>query len=54
MYESMITIGKVLKNAKTEKEACRILNILEAFSTPYMNAENLAPLLLSLGRALYA
>jgi DNA polymerase III gamma/tau subunit len=46
-------VGVALKNAKTEKEACFLLSILEAFAAPYNTSERMAPLLLSIGRVLY-
>jgi DNA polymerase-3 subunit gamma/tau len=47
-------VGKALQSAKSDDAACRFLSILEAFSAPYNNSENLSPLLLSLGRVLFA
>jgi DNA polymerase III gamma/tau subunit len=47
-------LGKVLLSAKGDKKATALLSILDAFSSPYIQAEGLAPLLLSLGRVLYA
>lgn len=44
-------LGAVLKGAKSEKDAAGALNLLEAFATPYNSAEGIAPLLLSIGRA---
>lgn len=46
-------IASVLSKAMEDKEACRLLTILEAFSTPYASYENRAPLLLSIGQALF-
>lgn len=44
----------VLKKEKGPKNAPALLNILDAFSTPYQSYENIAPLLLSIGRAMFA
>ena len=46
--------GSVLKNAKSDREVCAALPILEAFATPYNQSEGMAPLFLSVGRVLYA
>jgi DNA polymerase III subunit gamma/tau len=46
-------IGSVLKNARNDKEAVRLLQMLEAFSTPYNQSERVAPLLLSVGQVLF-
>lgn len=46
-------MSKVLLNSRSDKEATRTLNILEAFAEPYAQYENLAPLLLSIGRVIY-
>lgn len=43
----------VCKGAKSDKQACHALSILEAFATPYNQAEGMAPLFLSVGRVLY-
>lgn len=40
------------RRATTTKDACHFLNILEQFSQPYISYENLAPLLLSVGRVI--
>ena len=47
-------MGKVIQNAKTDDAACAVLPILEAFSTPYNSSDGIAPLMVSLGRALFA
>lgn len=47
-------LSAVLKGAKSDKQALPTLQLMEAFSTPYNASERLAPLLLSIGRALYA
>lgn len=47
-------MAAVLKGAKTDKEACAVIGILDAFATPYNPAEKSAPLLLSIGRVLFA
>ncbi len=46
-------IATVLKNAGSDKEACRLLRVLQAFSGPYDSSERQAPLLLSVGRVLF-
>lgn len=45
--------SSVLMNTKSQKEAMRILDLMECFDTPYNQSDRFAPLLLSLGRALY-
>jgi len=45
-------VAAVLKNTKSDKDAGRLLAILEAFEGTYNQSEKLAPLLLSLGRIL--
>jgi DNA polymerase-3 subunit gamma/tau len=47
-------LGAALKKAKTEKETCHFLRILENFSIPFNASEGAAPLLLAVGRCLYA
>jgi DNA polymerase III subunit gamma/tau len=47
-------MASVLKSAKTEEKAMAGLRLLECFSTPYNASEGMAPLYLSIGRALYA
>jgi DNA polymerase III gamma/tau subunit len=47
-------LGAVLKNAKSDKEAIYALSVLAEFSVPYNQAEGIAPLFLSLGRAMFA
>ena len=46
-------LASVLKGTKGEDAACSLLTKLEAFSQPYNASEGLAPLLLSIGRALF-
>lgn len=46
-------LAAALKNTKGNDAACDILSKLEAFSQPYNVSEGLAPLLLSVGRALF-
>lgn len=41
-----------IMSSKNEKDAVRIMTVLECFSTPYYPAEKFAPLLLSIGEAL--
>jgi DNA polymerase III gamma/tau subunit len=45
-------VGVVLGNTKDDKQALRLLEILDAFSHEYRSAEKKAPLLLSIGRVL--
>ena len=45
-------ISKVLQNAKTDKEACALLAILDPFSTPYESGDKVE-LVLSLAKALF-
>ncbi len=47
-------MGSVLKGSKSTTLTMRALHILEQFSTPYNASENAAPLLLSMGRTLFA
>lgn len=42
----------VIMGSKSEKEAARVMSILDCFSQPYYPAEKFAPLLLSVGAAL--
>ena len=46
-------LAKVLAGAKTEKDACHALRLLDCFSQSYNASERTAPLLQSIGRALY-
>lgn len=46
-------IAKALQNAKDDRGACHLLRVLEAFSVPYNAAEKTAPLLVSVGQALF-
>lgn len=46
-------MASVLKETTAEKKACHLLSVLEAFATPYNQAEGMAPLFLSVGRVLY-
>ena len=46
--------GKCLKDSKTDNDACFFMQRLEAFSIPYNSAEGMAPLLLSIGRVMFA
>jgi DNA polymerase-3 subunit gamma/tau len=46
--------GKVIAGAKNDNDAYRVLGILEAFAAPYNTSEGMAPLMLSIGRALFA
>lgn len=47
-------LGSVLKGTKNDNQAGKLLHILDQFSQPYNSAENTAPLLLSIGRAMFA
>jgi DNA polymerase III gamma/tau subunit len=47
-------IGAALKNAKSDKDACFFLGILDNFAGPYNSSEGLAPLLSAIGRTLFA
>jgi DNA polymerase-3 subunit gamma/tau len=40
-------------NAKTDKEAVRLLNMLEAFSTPCNSTDKLAPIIIALGKFVF-
>ena len=42
-----------LLGAKNEKETCRLLDLLQEFSRPYISSEKLGPLLLSFGNLLF-
>ena len=46
-------LAKVLQGAKNERDACHALRLLDCFSQPYNPSERTAPLLQSIGRALY-
>jgi DNA polymerase III gamma/tau subunit len=46
-------VGKVLRSAKHDDEACYLLAVLDSFSVPYNSAEGIAPLLSSIGRVIY-
>lgn len=46
-------LAAVLRDAKTDKDATFLLNILEQFSEPYHPGERQAPLMISIGRVLY-
>jgi DNA polymerase-3 subunit gamma/tau len=47
-------MGSVLKGAKSDDAATNVLQILEAWSTPYNPSEGAAPFLLSIGRTMFA
>lgn len=47
-------VAAVLKNAKSPKEVAYLLTVLDAFGSPYGYGDSLAPLMLSIGRVLYA
>lgn len=46
-------LSAVLMNTKIEDEVKRLLSILDSFSTPYVSSDKLAPLLISIGLAIY-
>ena len=46
-------VGAALSRTTSEKEAVRLLNLLQCFASPYNASEKLAPLLLSLGQVLF-
>lgn len=46
-------MAAVLKGTTNDKKACQVLSILDAFATPYNQAEGNAPLFVSIGRVLY-
>ena len=46
-------VSKVLLNSKTDKDALKLLGILDAFSTPCNQSEKFAPLLLALGQIVF-
>lgn len=46
-------MASVLRNTDKNEQATRVLGILDAFSTPYNSSEQSAPLILSIGRALF-
>lgn len=45
-------LSAVLMNAKSDKEAARLMGILECFITPYAQSDKMAPLLHSIGLAI--
>lgn len=45
-------IGVAIKNAKSDKVVAGMLPVLAAFSQPYNQSEGMAPLMLSLGKAM--
>jgi DNA polymerase-3 subunit gamma/tau len=47
-------MGKVLAGCKSDDKAIAMLQIIEAFSAPYNPSEGATPLLMSIGRALFA
>jgi DNA polymerase III gamma/tau subunit len=47
-------LGACLKNAKSDEAAVSFITKLDAFSSPYSGTDGMAPLLLSIGRALFA
>jgi DNA polymerase-3 subunit gamma/tau len=46
--------GAAARGAKSDKDACFFLGILDAFSQPYVQSDNVALLLLSIGKVLFA
>jgi len=47
-------LASALKAPKSDKEALRLLEIMDSFSSPYVSSERMAPLLLSIGRVIFA
>ena len=47
-------LGACLKKAKSDQQAVAFMTKLDAFSQTYQGFEGQAPLLLSIGRALFA
>lgn len=47
-------LGTALENSTTEQSTTHLLTLLENFSTPFNQSEGKAPLLLAIGRCLYA
>lgn len=47
-------LGKCLLSAKNDQEAVMYMTKLDGFSTSYVGTDGMAPLLLSIGRALFA
>lgn len=47
-------LASAIKGAQSDKAAIGLLNILDAFATPYNSSERTAPLLQSIGRALFS
>lgn len=46
--------GAVMKNAKSDRDAIAALRVLDNFAVPYRQEEGVAPLLLGIGRAVFA
>ena len=46
-------MAKVAMNARTDADALKVLNVMNAFSRPYNSSEKFAPLLLSLGELIF-
>jgi len=46
-------MAKVVMNARSDGDALKILNVMNAFSRPYNSSEKFAPLLLSLGELIF-
>ncbi len=47
-------MGKVIRGTKSDDAACAMLPILEAFSTPYNSSDGIAPLMISIARAVFS
>jgi DNA polymerase-3 subunit gamma/tau len=47
-------VGAALKGSKSDREACHFLSILEAFAVSYNASEQMSPLLMSIGRVIFA
>lgn len=46
-------MASVLKGMKSDKDAPRVLNILDAFASSYQTQDGMSPLILSIGKALF-
>jgi DNA polymerase III subunit gamma/tau len=47
-------MAAVAKKASSEREACNVLRILDAFAEPFNQSEKAAPLIVAIGRVLFA
>lgn len=46
-------LGKVLRNAKDDRDAMRLLGVLQHWVVPYATNEGITPLMVSIGRSLF-